>query len=71
MSAFQIKNLRRRLENISSEATDELNKVCGHDLWRNIGFDAFDGLKDLARKERANYYYGQWQVARDLQESLK
>jgi len=70
MSQFQIKNLNRRLENLENEATHELNKVCGHELWRNLGFDAFDGLEDAAHRERANYYFGQLQTVRELQESL-
>ena len=70
MSQFQIKNLQRRLDNLATEATHELNKACGHDLWRNIGFDAFDGLQDSERREMANYYYGQWQTVKELQDSL-
>ena len=70
MSIVQIKNLNRRLENLAHEATSELNKACGNELWRSIGFDAFDGLFDAERRARANYYYGQWQVVRELQESL-
>ncbi len=70
MSQAQIKNLNRRLVNLVNEATHELDKVCGHELWRNLGFDAFDGLDDSERRERANYYYGQWQVVREIQEFL-
>ena len=70
MSLVQIKNLNRRLENLSKEAVDELDKACGNELWRNIGFEAFDGLSDSERRARANYYYGQWQTVRELQESL-
>ncbi len=70
MSIVQIKNLNRRLENLSIEATDELNKVCGNELWRSIGFDAFDGLFDVELRAKANYYYGQWQTVRELQEVL-
>ena len=70
MSAFQIKNLQRRLDNLANEAIEELDRVCGHDLWRNFGFDAFDGLEDAERRARANYYYGQWQTVRELQDSL-
>ena len=35
-----------------------------------LGFDALDGLDDSERRERANYYYGQWQTVRELQEAL-
>ena len=70
MSIVQVKNLNRRLDNLANEATCELDKACGNDLWRSIGFDAFDGLTDAERRARANYYYGQWQIVRELQESL-
>ncbi len=70
MSIFQVKNLHRRLENLAIEATQELDKVCGNSLWRNIGFDAFDGLENADHRARANYYYGQWQAVRELQDVL-
>ncbi len=70
MSLVQIKNLQRRLDNLSGEAIKELDKACGHDLWRNIGFDAFDGLEDVERRARANYYYGQWLTVRELKDVL-
>ena len=68
MSVTQMKNLNRRLENLASEAINELNKTCGNELWRNIGFDAFDGLQDADRRATANYYYGQLQTVKELQE---
>ncbi len=55
---------------MANEAIQELDKACGHELWRNLGFDAFDGLEDSDRRARANYYYGQWQTVRELQENL-
>jgi len=67
MSISQIKNLNRRLDNLANEATSELDKVCGNELWRNLGFDAFDGLEDSERRSRANYYYGQLQTVREIQ----
>ena len=70
MSVFQIKSLNRRLDNLAEEATYELDKACGNELWRSIGFDAFDGLFDAERRGRANYYYGQWQTVRELRETL-
>ena len=70
MSIAQIKNLNRRLENMAHEATNQLNKVCGNELWRSIGFEAIDVLSDSERRARANYYYGQWQTVRELQETL-
>ncbi len=70
MSVFQIKNLQRRLDNLSEEATHELDKACGHELWRSLGFDAFDGLEDSSRRAQANYYYGQWLTVREIQDAL-
>ena len=70
MSIAKTKSIQRRLENLASEAHNELDRACGHELWRNIGFDAFDGLEDQERRARANYYYGQWQTVQELQEAL-
>ncbi|MAH58433.1 MAG: hypothetical protein CMN91_08370 [Synechococcus sp. ARS1019] len=70
MSAAQVKNLQRRLDNLNSEAETELTRVCGHELWRSLGFDAFDGLDDSEKRALANYYYGQWQTVRELQDAL-
>ena len=70
MSIVQIKNLNRRLNNMVSEASKELDKICGHELWRTVGFDAIDVVEDSERRAMANYYYGQWQTAIELQESL-
>ena len=67
MSIVQVKNLNRRLENLAREATHELDKACGNELWRSVGFEAFDSLFDDERRARANYYYGQWQTVRELQ----
>ena len=70
MSAAQVKNLQRRLDNLAREAEAELDRACGHDLWRNVGFDAFDSLEDSDRRASANYYYGQWSTVRELLEAL-
>ena len=70
MSVAQVKNLQRRLDNLCCEAETELTRACGHELWRTLGFDAFDGLEDSDRRARANYYYGQWMTVRELQEAL-
>ena len=70
MSVAQVKNLQRRLDNLCREAETELTRTCGHELWRTLGFDAFDGLEDSDRRASANYYYGQWLTARELQEVL-
>ncbi len=71
MSAAQIKSLNRRLDNLASEADHELKKACGNELWKSIGFEAFDGLKDNEKRSLANYYFGQWQTVRELQESMR
>jgi len=68
MSISQIKNLNRRLDNLSIEASSELDKLCGNELWKNIGFEAFDSLSDSDLRASANYYYGQFQTVRELQE---
>ncbi len=68
MSISQIKNLNRRLENLSKESSSELDKLCGNELWKSIGFEAFDGLADAGLRASANYYYGQFQTARELQD---
>jgi hypothetical protein len=70
MSVAQIKNLQRRLANLEAEATEELNRACGHELWQTLGFDAFDSLGDADRRARANYYYGQLQSVRELKDVL-
>ncbi len=70
MSVVQIKNLNRRLENLAFEATKEIDKACGNELWKNIGFEALDSLKDVDRRAIANYYYGQLQTVKELQEVL-
>lgn len=70
MSIAQIKNLQRRLANLEQEATAELNKACGNELWMSLGFDAFDSLEEADRRARANYYYGQLQTVRELQQVI-
>jgi hypothetical protein len=70
VSIAQIKNLQRRLANLESEAVAEVTRACGHELWQSVGFDALDTLADPDRRARANYYYGQLQTVRELQECL-
>ena len=70
MSIAQIKNLQRRLANLEQEATEELNRACGHELWQSLGFDALDSIEDPDRRSKANYYYGQLQTARELREAI-
>jgi hypothetical protein len=70
MSAAQVKNLQRRLANLEQEAEAEVNRACGHELWQTLGFDVLDSLEDPDRRARANYYYGQLQTVRELQQVL-
>ena len=70
MAISQIKNLQRRLANLEEEAIAELDRACGHELWRSLGFDAFDSLENPDRRAKANYYYGQLQTVRELRETL-
>ena len=70
MAIAQIKNLQRRLANLEQEASAELTRICGHGLWQTLGFDALDSLEDPERRARANYYYGQLQTVRELQDAL-
>ncbi|MFN9623381.1 MAG: hypothetical protein ACK587_11210 [Cyanobacteriota bacterium] len=70
MSIAQIKNLHRRLSLLEQEATAEVTRACGHDLWQALGFDALDAIEDGERRARANFYYGQLQTARQLLDVL-
>jgi len=70
MAIAQIKNLQRRLGILEQEAVAELNRACGHELWPSLGFDALDSLEDADRRSRANFYYGQLQTVRELQQVL-
>jgi hypothetical protein len=70
MAISQIKNLQRRLANLEEEAMAELDRVCGHELWRSLGFDALDSLENPDRRAKANYYFGQLQTVRELREAL-
>jgi len=70
MSIAQIKNLQRRLGNLEQEAIAEVTRACGHELWQSLGFDALDAIEDPDRRARANYYYGQLQVVRELSDVI-
>ena len=63
-------NLQRRLQLLSDEAEQGLNRVCGHELWKSVGPDAVDGVEDPDRRAEANYWDGQWKVGRELQEAI-
>ena len=62
MAVAQLKNLQRRLQLLSDEAEQGLNRACGNEL-EISGPDAIDGLDDPSRRAEANYWYGQWNVA--------
>ncbi|MBU6249825.1 MAG: hypothetical protein KGO47_01490 [Cyanobacteria bacterium REEB417] len=70
MSVAQIKNLQRRLAILEQEATEEVTRASGHELWQSLGFDALDSIEDSELRARANYYYGQLQTVRELKASI-
>ncbi|MFN9531683.1 MAG: hypothetical protein ACK575_09610 [Cyanobacteriota bacterium] len=70
MSISQIKNFQRRLALLEQEATLEVTRACGHELWQSLGFDALDAIEDSERRARANFYCGQLQTASQLIEVL-
>jgi hypothetical protein len=55
---------------LEQEAVAEVSRACGHELWQSLGFDALDSVEDADRRARANYYYGQLQVVRELKDAL-
>ena len=66
MSLARSKNLERKLNLLSIEATTELNKVCGCNLWQTLGFVYFDQLDNKDKIAKANFYYGQLQLVKEL-----
>ena len=66
MSLAKSKNLNRKLNLISNEATAELNKVCRSNLWETLGFIYFDQLENKDKIAKANFYYGQLQLVKEL-----
>ena len=66
MSLAKSKNLERKLNLISKEATTELNNVCGSNLWETLGFICFDQLDSKDKIAKSNFYYGQLQLAKEL-----
>ena len=66
MSLTKSKNLERKLNLVSKEATNELNNVCGSDIWETLGFVYFDQLDNKDKIAKANFYYGQLQLAKEL-----
>ena len=66
MSLAKSKNLERKLNLIFNEATNELNNVCGSNLWETLGFICFDQLDSKDKIAKANFYYGQLQLVKEL-----
>ena len=66
MSLVKSKNLERKLNLISKEAVTELNNVCGSNLWETLGFVYFDQLDNKDKIAKANFYYGQLQLVKEL-----
>ena len=66
MSLAKSKNLERKLNLISKEATTELNNVCGSNLWETLGFIYFDQLENKDKIAKANFYYGQLELVKEL-----
>ena len=66
MSLARSKNLERKLNILSIEATAELNRVCGSNLWETLGFIYFDQLDNKDKIAKANFYYGQLQLVKEL-----
>ena len=67
MSISKSKNLERKLSIISNEVTSELNKVCESSIWQSLGFIYFDELGDKEKMSKANFYYGQLQLLKEIQ----
>ena len=67
MSVSKSKNLDRRLKIMNEEACEELNKVCGSSLWETLGFVFFDQLESKEKIAKANFYYGQLQIIKEIQ----
>ena len=67
MSLAKSRKLERKLNFISKEATTELNNVCGSNLWETLGFVYFDQLDNKDKIAKANFYYGQLKLVKELQ----
>ena len=67
VSLAKSKNLERKLNLIFKEASTELNNVCGSNLWETLGFVYFDQFDNKDKIAKANFYYGQLQLVKELQ----
>ncbi len=70
MSISKSKNLARRLQILANEATEELNKVCESEHWQSLGFVFFDQLESKEKVAKANYYYGQLNLIKEIDQFL-
>ena len=70
MSISKSKNLERKLDNFAKEAKNELNNVCGSSLWESLGFVFFDQLESKDKVAKANYYYGQLTLIKEINEFI-
>ena len=66
LSLSKSKNLERRLNLLAEEATSELNKVCGSKLWESLGFVFLDQLENKDKVAKANFYYGQLLLIKEI-----
>ena len=67
MSISKSKNLARRLSLIAEEATSEINKVCQSSHWESLGFLYFDQLENKDQIAKANFYYGQLKLVKEIE----
>ena len=70
MSLSKSKNLERKLNNFEDDAILELNNVCGSTLWQSLGFNFFDQLEGQDKIAKANFYYGQFQLIKEIKSNL-
>tara|TARA_B100000965_G_scaffold376311_1_gene369473 strand:+ start:4169 stop:4381 length:213 start_codon:yes stop_codon:yes gene_type:complete len=70
MSISKTKNLTRRLQIIEEEATAELNRVCESSHWQSLGFIFFDQLDSKEKIAKANFYYGQLTLIKEINQFI-
>jgi len=70
MSISKSKNLSRRMQILANEATEELNKVCESSHWQSLGFVFFDQLDSKEKVAKANFYYGQLTLIKEINQFI-
>jgi len=70
VSISKSKNLLRKLQIMTDEATAELNKVCESSHWQSLGFVYFDQLENKDKIAKANFYYGQLTLLNQISELI-